>query len=73
MKFDTLFQRHADGILNYFPYPLSKAMVEGINNKIKVMKRKAYGHREVEYFKLKIYNLHLSRYSLLGRTKIKNR
>ncbi len=40
-------------------------MVEGINNEIKVMKRKAYGHREVEYFKLKIYNLHLSRYSLL--------
>jgi len=41
MKFATLFQRHADGILNYFRYPLSKAMVEGINNKIKVIKRKA--------------------------------
>jgi len=41
------------------------AKVEGLNNKIKAIKRKAYGYRDVEYFKLKIYNLHLSRYSLL--------
>lgn len=39
--------------------PLNKAHVtndtlEGINNKIKVMKRKAYGFRDDEYFKLPI-------------------
>jgi len=75
MKFATRLLHHAEGILNYFRYPISTAMVEGINNKIKVVKRKAnkikvvkrkaYGYRDVEYFKLKIYNLHLSRYSLL--------
>jgi transposase len=65
VKFATRLLRHAEGILNYFRYPISTAMVEGINNKIKVIKRKAYGYRDVEYFKLKIYNLHLSRYSLL--------
>jgi transposase len=65
VKFATRLLRHAEGILNYFRYPISTAMVEGINNKIKVVKRKAYGYRDVEYFKLKIYNLHLSRYSLL--------
>ena len=65
MKFATRLLHHAEGILNYFRYPISTAMVEGINNKIKVIKRKAYGYRDVEYFKLKIYNLHLSRYSLL--------
>lgn len=65
VKFATRLLHHAEGILNYFRYPISTAMVEGINNKIKVIKRKAYGYRDVEYFKLKIYNLHLSRYSLL--------
>jgi transposase len=57
--------KHVEGILNYFRYPISTAMVEGINNKIKVIKRKAYGYRDIEYFKLKIYNSHLTRYSLL--------
>ena len=40
--------------------------VEGINNKIKVLKRKAYGYRDMEYFKLRIYFLNKARYALLG-------
>lgn len=65
VEFALKLKRHARAILNYFLYPISTAKVEGLNNKIKVIKRKAYGYRDVEYFKLKIYNLHLSRYSLL--------
>ncbi|TFH94219.1 transposase, partial [Porphyromonas levii] len=30
----------------------------GINNKIKVMKRNAYGYRDDEYFKLRLFALH---------------
>ncbi|MGB3860593.1 MAG: transposase, partial [Candidatus Aminicenantaceae bacterium] len=37
--------------------------VEGINNRIKVIKRKAYGYRDMDYFMLKIYNIHTTRYS----------
>ena len=33
-------------------------MVEGINNKIKVLKRIAYGYRDVDYFQLRLYALH---------------
>jgi len=50
--------RNMQGILNYFEYPISTAKVEGINNKIKVLKRKAYGFRDIVYFTLKIYDLH---------------
>ncbi|MBB1551054.1 MAG: transposase [Prevotella sp.] len=32
--------------------------MEGINNKIKVFKRTAYGYRDDEYFKLRLFNLH---------------
>ena len=57
---------HRTGILNYFKHRITTGKVEGINNKIKVLKRKAYGFRDVEYFKLRIYNLHESRYALIG-------
>ncbi|MFO7865359.1 MAG: transposase, partial [Candidatus Aminicenantes bacterium] len=58
-------RRHAWGILNYFDFPISTAKVEGINNRIKVIKRRAYGYRDIDYFKLKIYNIHATRYPLL--------
>ena len=35
-------------------HPLNTSVVEGINNTIKVIKRKAYGYRDEEYFFLKI-------------------
>jgi transposase len=40
--------------------------VEGINNKIKMMQRKAYGYRDIEFFKLKIMALHETKYALIG-------
>jgi transposase len=64
-RFARKLRRHAVGILNYFIFPISTAKVEGINNRIKVIKRKAYGYRDLDYFKLKIYNIHTTRYSLL--------
>jgi transposase len=65
VRFARKLRRHAVGILNYFDFPISTAKVEGINNRIKVIKRKAYGYRDMDYFMLKIYNIHTSRYSLL--------
>jgi transposase len=65
-KFATMIASHHEGILNYFDHRVSTGMVEGINNKIKVLKRQAYGFRDTEYFKLRIYSLHESRYALIG-------
>ncbi len=65
IRFARKLRRHADGILNYFLFRISTAKVEGINNRIKVIKRMAYGYRDLYYFKLKIYNIHTSRYSLV--------
>lgn len=62
-RFARKLKRHAAGILNYFDFPISTAKVEGINNRIKVIKRRAYGYRDMDYFKLKIYNIHTTRYS----------
>ena len=42
------------GILNHADYPIGTSMLEGVNNKIKLIKRKAYGFHDNEYFILKI-------------------
>lgn len=42
------------GLLAHCRYPLHTSLLEGINNKIKVIKRMAYGFRDDAYFFLKI-------------------
>jgi transposase len=65
-QFARTLQKHAQGILNYFKFPISTGPLEGTNNKIRTMQRQAYGFRDHEFFKLKIYALHETRYALVG-------
>jgi len=62
---DTL-ERHREGILAYYDYPISTGPLEGTNNKIRTMQRQAYGFRDMNFFKLKIYALHETKYALVG-------
>ncbi len=41
-------------ILNYFDYPLTNSFIEGKNNRIKTIKRMAYGYRNMDNFRLSI-------------------
>jgi transposase len=54
MRFADRLALKLEYIVNHADYPLHTSVVEGINNKIKVMKRMAYGYRDEEYFFLKI-------------------
>ena len=54
VNFGKRIIKHLHGIVSHCKYPISTASVEGINNKIKVIKRVAYGFRDEEYFFLKI-------------------
>ena len=45
-------RRHEAGIVNHCRYPLHTGRLEEINNKIKVIKRMAYGFRDVRLFHL---------------------
>jgi transposase len=65
-KVGKVIWSYAKELLNYFAHPISNGRAEGINNKIKTMKRQAYGFRDLEYFKLRLYHLHVQRYSLTG-------
>ena len=63
-KFAKTLRYYRLGILNYYEHRITTGALEGTNAKIRVMQRKAYGYRDEEYFKLKIYALH--------ETKVKN-
>jgi transposase len=65
-KIATTLMHHSHGLLHYHFYRLSCGIVEGINNKIKTLRRQAYGFRDMTYFKLRLYHLHHQRYSLTG-------
>jgi transposase len=66
-KFATTLEEHFEGLLAYFDFNcLSTGPLEGTNNKIKTMQRKAYGYRDMEFFKLKIMALHETKYALVG-------
>lgn len=52
--FAKRLQAYWHGIVARCRHPLNTSVVEGINNTIKVIKRRAYGYRDEEYFFLKI-------------------
>ena len=66
IKFANTLLAHRTGIFNWYEHKISSGPLEGFNNKIKVMKRQAYGYRDKEFFKLKIYALHNAKYVLTG-------
>ena len=55
-KFTEMIDRHWDGIAAYCKpeNKVSLGFVEGFNNKIRVIQRRAYGLRDQEYLRLKI-------------------
>ena len=52
--FANMLERHRYGIVNHCNYPIHTGKIEGVNNKIKVIKRKAYGFHDNRYFSLKV-------------------
>jgi transposase len=66
IRFAQTLDTHRSGLLSYFNHRISTAPLEGLNNKIKVLKRQAYGFRDMEYFKLRLYFLHESRLQVAG-------
>ena len=54
IKFAHSLNDHLDGITAHCRHKINTSVVEGINNKAKVIKRIAYGYRDMEYYFLKL-------------------
>lgn len=66
MTMANTMEGYRTGILNWYRYNISTGPLEGTNNKIKTMKRQAYGYRDEEYFQLKLFALHEAKFQLIG-------
>ena len=68
--FAKLLDSHFEGIIAHAAIPVSSGRIEGINNKIKTLRRQAYGYHDNDYFFLKI--LDISRKPYLKNPKSHN-
>jgi hypothetical protein len=55
-------QGYRFGLLNWYDHPISTGPLEGINNKIGALQRKAYGYRNYEHFKERLLTLHHAKF-----------
>ena len=55
--FGNLLENHFEGITAHAVYQLTSGKIEGINNKIKTLRRQGYGYPDDEYFFLKLFDM----------------
>ena len=55
--FERLLSNHFEGIIAHATYDISAGRIEGINNKIKTLRRQGYGYPDDEYFFLKLFDM----------------
>lgn len=55
--FAKLIKNHLNGIISHAKHKISSGKIEGINNKIKTLRRQAYGYPDDEYFFLKLLDM----------------
>ena len=55
--FGKLLDTHFTGIIAHATYKISAGKIEGINQKIKTLRRHGYGYPDDEYFFLKIMDM----------------
>lgn len=60
--FKRLIDNHFEGIIAHATYRISAGKIEGINNKIKTLRRQGYGYPDDEYFFLKIIDMSRRKY-----------
>jgi transposase len=65
-KFARILRLRKFGLMAWYDHPISTGPLEGTNNKIKTLQRRAYGFRDQQYFTLRIYGLHETKYALVG-------
>jgi len=66
MDFSKTLATHRFGILAWYDFPISTGPLEGTNNKIRTLQKMAYGYRDKEFLKLKLYALHEAKFKMVG-------
>ena len=59
--------RHAKGILSFYHTGLTSGKMEGINRKIRGLLASAFGFRDDDFLKLRLYALHEAKFTFVGK------
>lgn len=65
-KFANTLCGYRSALLAWYSHPISTGPLEGVNNKIKLLQRRAYGYRDLKLLTLRILSLHTTRIELVG-------
>jgi transposase len=57
-------ESHIQAITAWYDHPITSGPLEGLNNKIKVLKRTAYGYRDAAFFGLRLLFIHETEFNL---------
>lgn len=57
---------YRQGLLNWYIKSISSGPIEGINNKIGALQRRAYGFRNYEHLKLRLLTMHHAKFHITG-------
>ena len=63
-RFANTVESYLDSILAWYEHPITSGPLEGLNNKIKVLKRSAYGYRDFAFFGLRLLFIHETKLQL---------
>ena len=64
--FAKTVRKRREGILAWYDHVITTGPLEGLNNKIKVLKRVAYGYRDPVIFGLRLLFIHETKFKLAG-------
>ena len=56
LRFRRILGEHFEGIIAHATFNISAGRIEGINNKIKTLRRKGFGYPDDDYFFLKLFD-----------------
>ena len=70
--FYRLLDSHFEGIIAHATYNISAGKLEGINNKIKTLRRQGYGYPDDDYFFLKLFDASRKTYTRNPKSHKKN-
>ncbi len=65
-RFAKTLKNHREQILAFYDEPITTGPLEGLNNKLKVLKRVAYGYRDMEFFQLRVLFIHEANTKVTG-------
>ena len=62
--------KHRQSLLAWYDDSISTGPLEGVNNKLKLLQRQAFGYRDIQLFKLQLFKLRILSLHTIHKTLV---